>query len=454
MSYKSRNASEPEVLLSAAGGPWSCPSCGAMMARGKKACKDCGQRVRYSARLDQFLPNSASGISYPQVAASRLFWEVILTLFVGVGVLSFVVPRVRAAREAGRSMTCQNNLKQIGLAVLDFAASKGSYPAAYLKGKDEKPAHSWRVLILPYLNDRECQELYAAYSFSEPWNGPHNRLLASRMPRLFRCPSDHLAAPEETNYMVVVGPGTLFPGDVSHRPLVSRRELSESLLLVEVAGTGVNWMEPKDLREDQLDEFKQGGTQGIGGRHVGGSHVGMADGSVRTLREPFSPATLRILADVEQTVLLPDSLQSSLSYDFQRDYLVATAVRPVPEGVCFLGFFLLLGVVTLRVLCSWLNRFAGKESTQYVRIPGILRAIVISVLPLLTMGLGTILSRVAGVQPPIIGLLASAGVTLATWIVGISFVNKTSLPRSVILGSLAFVVTTAGAILPFLAWPS
>ena len=40
--------------------------------------------------------------------------------------------------------------------------------------------HSWRVLLLPYLDQLE---LYNAYRFDEPWDGPNNRLLADRMPR-------------------------------------------------------------------------------------------------------------------------------------------------------------------------------------------------------------------------------------------------------------------------------
>jgi Protein of unknown function (DUF1559) len=68
------------------------------------------------------------------------------------------------------------------LAVANYHETYGCFPPAYVADRDGKPIHSWRVLILPFL---EQQELYRAYNFDEPWNGPNNRKLASRVGKIY-----------------------------------------------------------------------------------------------------------------------------------------------------------------------------------------------------------------------------------------------------------------------------
>ena len=120
------------------------------------------------------------------------FWIYVICLLL-VGML--LLPAVQTAREAARRMQCMNNLRQISLAVLNYEADYKCLPPACIPDKNGKPMHSWRVLILPYL---ERRDLYEQYKFDEPWNGPNNsKLLASR-PRLYICPSDATALPPET----------------------------------------------------------------------------------------------------------------------------------------------------------------------------------------------------------------------------------------------------------------
>src|SRR5579871_332674 len=59
---------------------------------------------------------------------------------------------------------CQNNLMHLGLAVHDYHSANGHFPPAYVLGKDGKPWHSWRVLLLPYLHR---DDLYKRYHFDE-----------------------------------------------------------------------------------------------------------------------------------------------------------------------------------------------------------------------------------------------------------------------------------------------
>jgi hypothetical protein len=77
-----------------------------------------------------------------------------------------------------------NNLKAIALTMLNVAAQTDEprFPAAAIRGKDGKPLLSWRVAILPYL---EQKALHDRFHLDEPWNSPHNKTLLSQMPDVY-----------------------------------------------------------------------------------------------------------------------------------------------------------------------------------------------------------------------------------------------------------------------------
>src|SRR4030095_9667762 len=92
----------------------------------------------------------------------------------------------------------------------------GSFPPAYIADKNGRPMHSWRILILPFLEE---QALFSRYNFNEPWDGPNNRKLHGTTIALFECPADE--SPNRptgmTSYVLVTGPGTLFGDGVAPR---------------------------------------------------------------------------------------------------------------------------------------------------------------------------------------------------------------------------------------------
>ena len=212
----------------------------------------------------------------------------------GIGV-ALLLPAVQAAREAARRNACSNDLKQIGLALLNYEKVYGSFPPAYVADSDGKPMHSWRVLILPYLEE---QSLYAQYDFKEPWNGPNNSKLAAHMPSVYRCPSYPGDAPE-TNYLAVVGPETMWPGSEKVSVRKIKDGMSNTLMVVESSGSGINWMEPKDLTFDQaLQGVNAAAKPGISSSHSAGANVVFADGSVHFLPNSVPPDLLRSLLTI------------------------------------------------------------------------------------------------------------------------------------------------------------
>lgn len=191
---------------------------------------------------------------------------------------------------------CKNNLKQLALALHNYHDTYGCFPPAYLADKNGRPMHSWRTLILPFL---EFDPIYKEYRFDEPWNGPHNRKLAALKINLFQCPEKPKQSDSETNYLVVVGPKTVFPGP----KCVSISEITggtaETILLVEVENSGIQWAEPRDLSDVEAVRGinPKSGTGISSGHKSGGAQCAFADGSVLFLPNDFPADDLPALLD-------------------------------------------------------------------------------------------------------------------------------------------------------------
>jgi len=212
------------------------------------------------------------------------------------GVLSLFLPTIGAPREAARRCQCRNNLKQIGLALQAYEQQYGSLPPAYIADAQGKPLHSWRVLILPFLDQ---EPLYRQYRFDEPWNGPSNRDLMERIPVQYRCPSDFLASGKtQTLYLAVVGKNTAFPGAKGCKMAELPDDPARTLLVVEARRTGIHWMEPRDLDlESMTMRINDRDQAGIGSMHGDGANALFADGHVEFLLDGMPAAMLRSLLD-------------------------------------------------------------------------------------------------------------------------------------------------------------
>jgi prepilin-type processing-associated H-X9-DG protein len=202
---------------------------------------------------------------------------------------------------------CINNLKTIARALNSYHDEFGCLPPAYVPDENGRPKHSWRVLIMPYLEQAgfagtvELKQLYDSYDFSEPWDGPHNREFAHRMPVVYGCGGDPGRRASNTSYLFLTGKHSAFQNG---RPL-KLGDISDgapsTIIIVESANSGVNWMEPKDYPADQL-RFGSRTTHNwrIGGNHQGGANAGFADGGVHFLRESeVTNETLTALSTID-----------------------------------------------------------------------------------------------------------------------------------------------------------
>ena len=166
---------------------------------------------------------------------------------------------------------------------------------------------SWRVAVLPFI---ERGDLFERYETSQSWDSAINRLLQSVQVEELRCPSKVHAIGEEssaaflTSYVVPTGKGTIF-GDPA-RPGMPIREItdgtSNTLMIVEAAGTRIIWTNPVDLDETQtpfginLPGTEPGTLNGLfSSYHAGGAFAARADGSVSFLSEDTDSVTLERL---------------------------------------------------------------------------------------------------------------------------------------------------------------
>lgn len=128
----------------------------------------------------------------PARAARRAFTLVELLVVIAIiGVLlALLLPAVNAAREASRRSACQNNLKQIGLAVQNHLSAYRKFPPGKkYSGPRSDPqveSYSWAIVILPHI---EGSAVSAQLDLKLPLTSPTNATVAGTVIPIFLCPS-------------------------------------------------------------------------------------------------------------------------------------------------------------------------------------------------------------------------------------------------------------------------
>ena len=206
--------------------------------------------------------------------------------FVGRGPFLQAIQRARLA--ARRSLSA-NNLKRIALAMHNFHDAYKHFPAAAgrtsktRRPTEDNPPHSWRVAILPFV---EQQKLYEQYRFDEPWDSPENLKVLEKMPAFYRHPT---APPETTDtcYFALVGPETVFSGEEGTPIREIRDGMSNTLMIVE-AKRAVPWTKPEDIPYNPEKPIPE-----LGGYFEGGFNAAYCDGSVRFMADSIDEKPLR-----------------------------------------------------------------------------------------------------------------------------------------------------------------
>jgi hypothetical protein len=163
----------------------------------------------------------------------------------------------------------------------------GRLPPAVVYGEDGTPLLSWRVLILPYI---EQQDLYDRFRLDEPWDSPHNLPLLAEMPPLYG-PFDGSSprVPHTTVYQVFVGKGTAFEGREGLSLRTDFPDGTSNTVLIAEAAEAVPWTKPVDLHYAADQPLPR-----LGGITTGQFRIALADGFVRSVVQDFDEAVLRL----------------------------------------------------------------------------------------------------------------------------------------------------------------
>jgi hypothetical protein len=203
-------------------------------------------RAREMQRLFPEFEKVAAAIK-PEVEGSRLTLK--LSAEQAAALLQPVIGGTQIAAARDQS---SKNLMQIGIAMHSYHDVHKTFPTAAIHDKQGKPLLSWRVALLPYLEENA---LYKEFRLDEPWDSPHNKKLLARMPKVYRSPFSRKADEGKTVYLAPVGKDTAFPGAKGTAiPKDFTDGTSNTILIVEASDErAVPWTKPEDLPYDAKD---------------------------------------------------------------------------------------------------------------------------------------------------------------------------------------------------------
>lgn len=201
---------------------------------------------------------AASCVMFPAVEALLLAVAILLVAYlfsvarrvtraewaVAVAIILCVAALIAPSSSPGPRFGGIQHFRAIAQALRKYVDTHGALPPAVTRDAEGRPAHSWRVLILPEL---EYLGLYGRYRWDEPWDGPWNRTLWSEMPREY----GQLRGETETRVHAIRGELTAWPSSGARTADELRERAMPPWLIVEIDERPIPWMSPGDLDEDE-----------------------------------------------------------------------------------------------------------------------------------------------------------------------------------------------------------
>lgn len=188
------------------------------------------------------------------------------------------VEKLKLARD--RTVSA-NNLKQIGLAFHIFHDANNAMPSD-IADKNGKALLSWRVAILPYVEE---EQLYKKFKLDEPWDSDNNKPLLDKMPKIYAAPRGK-ADKGHTFYQSFAGEGALMSGKPVK--IIAIQDGTSNTFMVAEAGEAVPWTKPADIAFDAKKPLPK-----LGGVFDGNFNVAFCDGSVRFVKKGVKDENLK-----------------------------------------------------------------------------------------------------------------------------------------------------------------
>ncbi|VTU02151.1 Secreted protein containing DUF1559 OS=Rhodopirellula sallentina SM41 GN=RSSM_03172 PE=4 SV=1: SBP_bac_10 [Gemmataceae bacterium] len=240
-------------------------------------------------QADEWLANPAAFVKRDGAmltASVNVPKELVAVYGAGSVMVGLLLPAVQKVRGAAARMTSSNNLKQIAIAVHNYHDTYQRFPSD-ITDKNGKPLLSWRVAILPFL---EQDALYKQFKLDEPWDSENNKKASQAVVKVYLSPQAPLANPAGlTHYRGFAGPGTAFEPGKQITLAAMADGTSNTLMVVETADA-VEWAKPNDIPFDPKKPFPKL-TSVTGDDKI---LAAMCDGSVRVLDlKRLTEATLK-----------------------------------------------------------------------------------------------------------------------------------------------------------------
>lgn len=247
----------------------------------------------------------------------------LLVVIAIVGLLvMLLLPAVQAAREGARRGQCANNLRQIGVGLLDFNGAKGAFPPGCVEPAGRRLA--WSLFLLPFIDEGATFDLYDQRTL---YYAEGNRQAASVVVTVYLCPSTarFSRARDGNTTGDVNGNGLYDPGDfmgaidyggmfgwanspayangvMIYDQAISLRQITDgsahTILVAEDSGRGTTmdgeWADGENIFDCGLSINTLQNNE-IWSDHPSGAQVLFCDGSVRFLFEDLDLSVLAAL---------------------------------------------------------------------------------------------------------------------------------------------------------------
>ncbi len=197
-----------------------------------------------------------------------------------------VAPLAVDERPERAMIASAHNLDALARGMFRYYRANSHLPPASVLGPDGRTLHSWRVALLPYLDE---DDLYRQYKLDEPWDSQHNSKLLEQAPDVFRA-ADEEPDSVDTCYFVLSGEDTLFANGSGTAVAEEDNPALHSILIVE-SRRGVPWTKPVDVPFDAEAPFPK-----LGGIHKDLFLCILADGRIVGYPPDNSPAELKAMA--------------------------------------------------------------------------------------------------------------------------------------------------------------
>ena len=216
-----------------------------------------------------------------------------------VAAVILLLPVSRGARGAARRSQCAQNLKSIGRAIDAYSREHGALPPPFSVDAEGHPLHSWRVLLLPHLDDGAAA---GAIDPEKPWDDPANAAAAVATAEPYGCPALQAPAGKTTYHLVVSPKGLVRPDRSATREEAASADRNTILVIESPEGRAMPWMGAGDDGAEVLMRNDEG-------CHPGGVMALFADGSVHFLRIGSLPL------DVRRSLITPEADTPPGSFD-------------------------------------------------------------------------------------------------------------------------------------------